>query len=69
MLLCLCYGVSEKSILNELAEGPKSIEAIQAKFKIGTNCGSCVCHLKDLIDKTKTGAQEIVVGKEAEKEQ
>ncbi len=57
MLLCLCYGVSEKVVLKEISEGCKSVKSIQAKFKVGTNCGSCVCYLRDLIDQEKRKAQ------------
>ncbi|HCI52498.1 MAG TPA: nitrate reductase [Gallionella sp.] len=51
-VVCACYGVGEKSILNAIkTHGLKSVDAIGQCLKAGTNCGSCVPELRRLLEK------------------
>ena len=47
--VCACFGVPEGRIVAAIAAGATSHEAIGAKLKAGTNCGSCIPELKRLI--------------------
>ena len=47
--VCACFGVPEGRIIAAIAAGATSHEAIGAKLKAGTNCGSCIPELKRLV--------------------
>jgi len=47
--ICACFGVSSRAIEEAIAEGAASAEAIGARLKAGTNCGSCLPELRKLI--------------------
>jgi assimilatory nitrate reductase catalytic subunit len=47
--VCACFGVGEAAIRDAIRSGCLSVEAIGARLKAGTNCGSCVPELKALI--------------------
>jgi assimilatory nitrate reductase catalytic subunit len=45
--VCNCFDVAEKEIADFLGEA-KSLDALQASLKCGTNCGSCLPELRRL---------------------
>ncbi len=47
--VCACFGVPEGRIMAAIKEGATSVDAIGAKLKAGTNCGSCKPELKRLL--------------------
>ena len=47
--ICSCYSVASGSIIREIENGADSVQAIGAKLKAGTNCGSCRSELQRLI--------------------
>ncbi len=49
-IVCACFNVGEKTIQKAIAEfGLDSPEAIGEKLQAGTNCGSCIPELRDLL--------------------
>ena len=50
--VCACFGVGRDRILEAIGEGCTSVEAIGARLKAGTNCGSCIPELRSLIAET-----------------
>lgn len=48
-LVCSCFSVREKQILDAIDDGVDSVEALGKKLKCGTNCGSCKAELGSLI--------------------
>jgi len=49
--VCACFGVGEKTIVEAIqSQGLDSIEAIGRVMQAGTNCGSCVPELKQILD-------------------
>lgn len=51
-LVCSCFRVTDKAIIRSLEEGEcHSLSQVQAKLKCGTNCGSCLPQLKNLVAK------------------
>ncbi|MCI0508252.1 MAG: molybdopterin-dependent oxidoreductase [Gammaproteobacteria bacterium] len=49
-IVCACFGVGEKQIVHAIREkGCSSVEAIGATLKAGTNCGSCIPELQQLL--------------------
>ncbi len=47
--VCACFGVPHGRIVSAIADGAVSAQAIGAKLKAGTNCGSCIPELKRLV--------------------
>ncbi len=47
--VCACFGVPHGRIVAAIAGGAGTPEAIGAKLKAGTNCGSCIPELKRLL--------------------
>jgi assimilatory nitrate reductase catalytic subunit len=41
VMVCACFRVGANTIRGAIAEGCHSVEAVGAKLKAGTNCGSC----------------------------
>ena len=50
MILCLCKGVSDRTVRLVIARGATSVEAVGAHCGAGTDCQSCRHAIKDLID-------------------
>jgi assimilatory nitrate reductase catalytic subunit len=52
-VVCACFGVGRTAICDAIAAGADSTAAIGAQLKAGTNCGSCIPELKQLIAQTQ----------------
>ncbi|MDO9010320.1 MAG: molybdopterin-dependent oxidoreductase [Gallionella sp.] len=51
-IVCACFSVGEKSILNAIqTQGLESVEAVGQCLKAGTNCGSCVPEIRRLLER------------------
>jgi len=48
-ILCSCFGVGELTIQRAIEQGCDSPAALGAALKCGTNCGSCVPELKQML--------------------
>lgn len=48
-IICSCFRVSEERIRNAITAGANSSEALGKVLRCGTNCGSCIPELKQLI--------------------
>ena len=54
--VCACFGVGEETILQAIQTGCRSVADLGARLKAGTNCGSCIPEIKQLLvreDKVK----------------
>ena len=51
-LVCSCFAIREKSIVDAIEEGAVTVAALGDKLKCGTNCGSCKPALSQLIDRS-----------------
>ena len=49
MYVCLCQGVTDSAIRNEIRNGATSFREIRDRLKVGTQCGKCVCSARELI--------------------
>lgn len=49
-LICSCFEVGEKEICSAIRQGATNARALGEVLKCGTNCGSCVPELKQLIE-------------------
>ena len=51
-IVCACFSVGEKAILNAIQEQSlASVEAVGQCLKAGTNCGSCVPEIRRLLER------------------
>jgi assimilatory nitrate reductase catalytic subunit len=48
-IVCACFGVGRNTICDAIAAGAGSATEIGVRLKVGTNCGSCIPELKQLI--------------------
>ncbi|MEO1092009.1 MAG: molybdopterin-dependent oxidoreductase [Pseudomonadota bacterium] len=48
-LVCACFGVGEARVQAAIAAGARSVDALGAALKAGTNCGSCRPELQALL--------------------
>ncbi len=57
-IICACFGVGETTLLEAIANGVDSVEALGIKLKAGTNCGSCIPELKSLLSTSKVASEK-----------
>ena len=61
-VVCQCFNVTEDSIttaLSDIAGGPRErYAALQAQLKCGTNCGSCMPELRQLVAQVPTAERQ-----------
>ena len=48
-IVCACFGVGESTLRQAIVQGAASVEALGIQLKAGTNCGSCIPELKQLL--------------------
>lgn len=51
-LVCLCHGVSDRTVREVVADGADSIDAIGACCDAGLSCGTCHSTLAGLLAKS-----------------
>lgn len=49
MLVCICKGVSDRRITDEIRRGACSLRQIQEGCQAGTDCGCCVRHIRQML--------------------
>jgi bacterioferritin-associated ferredoxin len=49
MIVCLCRGVSDRTVKNAIDEGAESVAAVGRACGAGTDCGSCQRQIAGLI--------------------
>ncbi|CAN8139956.1 hypothetical protein THIOSC15_1980025 [uncultured Thiomicrorhabdus sp.] len=55
--VCSCFGIGLNTIVEAISEQKlTSVEAIGQALKAGTNCGSCVPELTEILQQTLTAA-------------
>jgi len=50
MVVCICKGISDRRISEEIRSGKRSLEEIQKCCGAATDCGCCASYICDLID-------------------
>ncbi|MCA9714821.1 MAG: (2Fe-2S)-binding protein [Myxococcales bacterium] len=51
MIVCLCKGVSSRTIIDEIHRGHRTLRQVRAACKAGTDCGACTRQIRQLIEK------------------
>ncbi len=52
MIVCLCKGVSSRTILDEARRGSRTVGQIARSCQAGTGCGACVRQIRELLDRS-----------------
>ena len=50
MIVCLCQGVSDRTVRLAVVNGATSVDVVAARCGAGTDCGSCRHAIQDLVD-------------------
>ncbi len=50
MIVCLCKGVSSRTILDEARRGARTLMQLRQSCQAGTDCGACVKQIRQLLD-------------------
>ncbi|MES1171811.1 MAG: (2Fe-2S)-binding protein [Bacteroidota bacterium] len=50
MILCLCQGVSDRTVRLAVINGAGSVDEVAQRCGAGSDCGSCQHAIEDIID-------------------
>lgn len=56
MILCLCQGISDRTVRLAVMNGASSVDAVAARCGAGTDCGSCRHAIADLVEDARMDA-------------
>lgn len=57
MIVCLCKGVSSRTINDEVRRGNCTVKGIAQACQAGRDCGSCVPQIRELISAAGVAAR------------
>jgi bacterioferritin-associated ferredoxin len=60
MIICICEGINDERIKDEIRQGADSVGAIARSCGAGTGCGLCSCDLKRFVLEARTGSPDEV---------
>lgn len=49
MIVCICNNISDTEIRDAIADGVNTLDALQVKLPIGSECGSCLNSARDIL--------------------
>ncbi|MFZ6183289.1 (2Fe-2S)-binding protein [Nannocystis pusilla] len=58
MIVCLCKGVSCRTILAEARRGACTLKQIRQTCQAGTGCGACVQQIRQLLESAAPARHE-----------
>lgn len=58
MIVCICKGISDKTIRFLVQNGAKCLRDVMMKCNAASDCGSCACDVKALVEKFKAEEAE-----------
>ena len=51
MYVCICKGISDRKIENEVKTGCNKVKQLTQQIGLGSDCGKCINSAKAIIDK------------------
>ncbi|WFB10002.1 (2Fe-2S)-binding protein [Streptomyces sp. LX-29] len=60
MYVCSCFGITEKQVREHAASGACTPRQIAGACKAGTDCGSCVRRIQELLGRGSCPRRELV---------
>jgi bacterioferritin-associated ferredoxin len=58
MIVCLCKGVSSRTILDEVRRGACTLKQIRQTCQAGTGCGACVQQIRQMLESAAPARHE-----------
>lgn len=58
MIVCICKGISDRRIHEEIRRGNATVNAIQQCCQAGTDCGACVNKIHKLLSTASPETRE-----------
>lgn len=49
MIVCICKGVSDRKIHEEIRKGNRTLAQIRSGCQAGTDCGACVGQIRQIL--------------------
>jgi len=53
MIVCICHGVSDRELKSLVADGATNLREIAQGCRAGTDCGSCLRDIRELLVKKR----------------
>ena len=57
MYICICKGVTDREIVQEVEAGARSIDDVKSKTGCSSQCGKCLFRASKLVQDTLHGQQ------------
>lgn len=51
MFVCICHGVSDKTIEASIEDGATTFKQLKAELKVGSQCGKCCNCAKQVLNR------------------
>ncbi|HLF67665.1 MAG TPA: (2Fe-2S)-binding protein [Gammaproteobacteria bacterium] len=52
MYVCICNAITDGEIRQAVCQGSNCLNSLQKKLPVGTECGTCCCLAKQVINET-----------------
>ena len=62
MFVCLCNGITERQIREEIGRGATSLPELTAALGIASGCGTCAQYARQLLESSSVVSETRVVG-------
>lgn len=59
MIVCVCHGVSDRTIDRAIDEGCRSVRQIGRRCRAGADCGACRLSIKAMIREARVERQGV----------
>ena len=53
MYVCICHGISDRRLKEELREGVATFEQLQARTGVSTCCGACESTARAIVEESR----------------
>ena len=57
MYVCLCHGINESTLREAVNNGSRTLRELSFQTGCGTQCGSCVPQVRELLSETLATSQ------------
>lgn len=56
MYVCICHAVTDRDIRACIEDGANSMHDLRKRLCVGTQCGKCARHAREILKEEKSGA-------------
>jgi len=62
MYICICHAVTDRQIRACIEDGATSMRELRKCLGVGTQCGKCATHVRDMLKEEKSGVSAQFAG-------